>query len=188
MHLNRSLRFLQFWDEDATSCGWGRAVRGNASSWPGWGVRKITTWWKIREQKWSKMYPFPFFGFDWPPWRDPSCWITLNRSSHTKCVCDCLCIRSRNNDWWKDTRLHGISPADLLSLTPGSSATHKRAGSDKWDRLLSRKKKVKAAVVELLHVQYMCLLAVILSEERCVVSAWRPGWWSVLNVEKMMQR
>ena len=87
MHLNRSLRFLQFWDEDATSCGWGRAVRGNASSWPGWGVRKITTWWKIREQKWSKMYPFPFFGFDWPSWRDPSCWITLNRSSHTKCVC-----------------------------------------------------------------------------------------------------
>ena len=94
----------------------------------------------------------------------------------------CLCIRSKNNDWWKDTRLH------LLSLTPGSSATHKRAGSDKWDRLLSRQKKVKAAVVELLHVQYMCLLAVILSEERCVVSARRPGWWSVLNVEKMMQR
>ena len=53
--------------------------------------------------------------------------------------------------------------------------------------LSKKKKKVKAAVVELLHVQYMCLLAVILSEERCVVSARRPGWWSVLNVEKMMQ-
>ena len=50
---------LAIWDEDAASCGRGRAVRGNASSWPGWGVRKKGK--DMMEDMGTKMYPFPFF-------------------------------------------------------------------------------------------------------------------------------